>query len=466
MQLTTIGVAFFPLTVAVFLFRRELLAPLLVVAAALQSPAVVNIPIGEGVYGVTPFNTVALFILIDLLGRMARGGLDLGEGAARRVLLLWFAYGAWAVAGALVFPWLFEGVTVYAPITKEGADAIPVALHWGLSNLAQSVNLLVLLGVMLWLVGQRHDPALPRRLLAGFAVALLFSALVGLHQRLAWNGLLPLAESVWASNATYSQNYILHAGPVPRVSWPFTEPVYVSAWFAALFGGFVTLFIVGRNSNRVLVGALVAGFALINTLGATGILAIGVYSGLMLMVVLWLMFFHPTLRGRLVYQLVLASLVFASVLLAAYLVLRHYGLLDRAAIALQNLLVGKNPTMWGDIRPHADERAWMLLRETWGLGVGMGGNRASGYLAGLVSNVGIPGAVLFILALVAQLRLLVPRSGARIKDCALFLLGGTSCALVAVAIAIPDLNWPALWIFILASFAWIHWNGHGSRVKA
>ena len=455
--MTAVGLVFLPLTFAVFLFRRHWLAPLLVVAAVLQSPSVVNIPLAQGSYGITPFNTVALFILIDLVARIARDGIDLGVGPARRILLLWLAYGAWAALSALALPWVFGGMDVYAPIAKEGADAAPAVLHWGLSNFAQAVNLLVLLGVMLWLVGQRHDPFLPRRLLIGFGVALALSALVGLQQRLAWNGSVALMEWLWASNATYAQNYVLYAGPMPRVSWPFSEPVYASAWYAALFGGFVTLFLAGRRSNLALAGTLVAGFALANTLGATGILAIGIYLVLVLALVTWLIFSRPGGRGVLFYQLILSVLVFASVLLACYLVLRHYGLVERAVSAFQNLMVGNNPTVWGDIRPHANQLAWSLVGDTYGLGVGLGANRASSYLAGLLSNTGIPGTILFLLAAAFQLRMLVPSRGRPVSSSGLFLLGGTTCALIAVIIAIPDLNWPTLWVFFFAAFAWSNW---------
>ncbi len=456
MILTGFGIAFIPLSVAIFLFRPPWLGGLLIVAAAFQSPAVVQVAVGGALYGITPFNLVALLIGADLLRIVWREGWQRPDGEAGAILAGWYGYAAAALLGVLFLPHLFAEMPVYAMLDKAGADGQLAPLGgWTLVHAAQAVNLLLMLMILTWVSQQNRDGELPRRLLAGFVIALIATTLVGLQQRLAWNGLMPLWEELWASNPSYAQNYVQWAGPVPRVSWPFTEPAYSSAWYAALFGGCITLFLAGRRTNLALIGSLLAGFALTNSLGATGIVAILLFLLLALVVVAVLIVRCPELRGALIYRVVQSALVTACVVLASYLVLRHYGLVDVALSASRKLLEGNNPTVWGDIRPHANQQSWQLLIETMGLGVGLGGHRSSSYLASLLANTGAIGTLLFLFALGRQFYALRPLRGSRPSGSGLFLLGGGIAGTIAVFIAIPDQNWPAYWVWLIAGYAWI-----------
>ena len=260
----------------------------------------------------------------------------------------------------------------------------------------------------------------------------------------------------WASNPAYAQNFISYAGPVARVSWPFTEPAYGSAWYAAMFGGGMVVFFVGKRTQFALLGMLIAAFALINSLGATGIMAIVVFGLVGGMIGAFSFVKYPNLRWTLGYQSVLAALVLSCCCLAIYIVLRHNGALPNAQAALANLLVGNNPTIWGDIWPQTNLHALTVLRETFGLGVGLGSNRASSYFASLFSNTGILGGAMFLAALSHLVFTLVTTQTAKKpNDMGLFLLGALCTATISVAIAIPDQNWPNYWVFILTSYAWI-----------
>lgn len=454
MTVTALGGVFLPLTLFVLLFRRAWLLPLLCVAAVLQSPSAIDLHLGDGRYGLTPFVVAALFCLLDLLRRWIQGERPLPPMRSLPPwLLAWLAFVIWSLLATLLWPWVFAGALVQAPLGADGMDGPLTPLRWSASNAAQLVNLLLIAGVAVWTLRVGGDSGLPRRFLLGVVAALAVSVLVGLQQRLAWNGLLPMWEGFWASNPSYDQNFRTWAGPVPRVSWPFVEASYASAWFAALLGGFVALFLADVRRHRALLGILVAMFALGNTLGATGFLAALAFGVLALVAVLAALAAAPRLREGLCYRIALGTLVLGCVGLATHLVLRHYGLLEGASQALDSLLEGRNQTVLGDVRPEANWQALRVLADSWGLGVGMGSNRASSYLATLLSNRGLVGVLLFLTAVVLQFWALAMQIRRRPSAPAVFFFGSGLAALIAVSIAIPDQNWPVLWMLLLGGMA-------------
>lgn len=454
MTITALGAMFLPFSLFVFLFRRAWLWPLLYVAAVLQSPALAVFLWNEERYGVTPFLWTSALVALDLVWRWRRDGrLVLGDGTQRKALVLWMAFGGVSLAGALLWPWAFDGVDVYSPLEKGGVTATRVPLTWSISHLAQVVNLGLILLSMLWVAQQRQNPWLARRMWIGVVIALVVSAAIGLQQRLGWDGLVPLWDGFWASNPTYDQNFRTWTGQVPRVSWPLVDASYGSVWYAAVFGGFAAMFLTDVQRNRALLGALVALFALGNSLGEAGVLTVLVYLVVALLVVMVAMWQRADWRGGLVYRLALAALVFCCLGLAVHLVLRKYGLSADATSAVHGIWTRWTGYLFGGERIEADAHALSLLAQTWGLGVGMGSNRSSSYVTTLLGNTGVLGTLLFFVAFGYQLKALAgiwARSSG-----AVFFLGGSVACLIAVTLAIPDQNWPAFWIFLLGGLACI-----------
>jgi hypothetical protein len=455
MSFTAFGGLFLPLALFVFLLRRAWLAPLLCVAAVLHSPSVANLRVGAGWYGITPFVVVAGLVALDLLLALRHERrLSFGQTPEqRRVVPWWLAFGAISLLGALLLPSIFQGTAVFVPLNKEGAHAELAPLAFSLSNVAQVLNVTLLMAALLWVARQPEPSAVARRMLVGMILAVALSALIGLQQRLAMNGLLPLWDAFWASNPSYSQNFENYAGPVPRVSWPFVEASYGSAWYATVLGGFVAMFFAGWHRHLALLGATASGFALANSMGATGALASVLYLGCVLGVVAACFVRYPKLREDLLYRLALAALVVACLLLGGYLTLRHYHLVEVAKLGFENLLQGRSQTVLGDLRPHADRHALQLMLDTWGLGVGMGSNRASSYLAALAGATGVVGLLLFLVAFARQFDGTVRNLRADPYTPTVFFAGSTLAGFLAVAIAIPDQNWPVFWVQILGGVA-------------
>ena len=452
--LSTFGSLFLPLSALVFLFKRLWILPLLCAAAVLQAPALATVRVAGLDLGISPFLAMSLLVALDLLMRgpaYVRTACvhALSESPTRQ--WLWFI--AATALGGLLLPFVFAGTAVLAPLNKHELEMVAEPLVFSINHIAQVGQALLIGVLLLWVSALRRDPDLAHRLFVGVAIATALAAAIGLQQRLAWNGLVPLGSQFWASNPTYAQNWETLAGVVPRVSWPFVEPSYASAFFAAAFGGFFSLFLADLHRHKALAAAMVCLFALANTLGATGVMAVLVYVAVVSLICLIAVISRRRWAGGLFYRFCLSALAATCVCLVGYLVLRHYDLLDAARSAAENVMAGRSQTVLGDIRMQADLHSWRLISETWGLGVGLGSHRGSSFLLSLAAVGGVLSVVLLVLALTVQFTRLVQRAVRRAEPPAVFFLGGGATAMVAAFIAIPDQNWPVLWIFLLGGLA-------------
>lgn len=75
-----------------------------------------------------------------------------------------------------------------------------------------------------------------------------------------------------------------------------------------------------------------------------------------------------------------------------------------AYMIFEHAVLNKLDSDSGVERMQWNEYAWGDFLETYGLGVGLGGNRASSYLLVLLSNVGLVGALLYVAAFVSVLK--------------------------------------------------------------
>ena len=140
-------------------------------------------------------------------------------------------------------------------------------------------------------------------------------------------------------------------------------------------------------------------------------------------------------------------------MLAGFLVLRHYGIEHDAQSALRSALQRWSDAALKGSRSAADEYALGLLWQTWGLGAGMGSNRASTYLAALAGNTGLIGAGLFVVALAYHCRALACTWRREHRSSALFFLGSTVAGVLAMLMAIPDQNWPIFWVLVVGGLS-------------
>jgi hypothetical protein len=458
MTLTLFGTVFVPLLFGILLFARAWLPALMVVAVVLQAASVVNVDLalwlgpgaGLGVYGITPYNAVAFCMGMLLLGRLVTVGVAVPvqvRGAAA-----WFvAYAVVAAFGAVVLPRVFAGTPVHDMLALYGMSQPPVPVQWSLSNLVQAVNMGVHAVVLLYVLQcAQQEPGFGRRMVVGVMTALLLVLLVGSYERLAWLMAWPSAKAFWLNNPGYALlGGQLSMRDILRVASPFSEPSYTSAFLATTTLGLMAVAAFGQRTRWALGLGVLSALGLFNTLSSTGWSAAGLAA---LAMVFWMGARASVLdednhiRAREAWIWLVLSAVLVATLWAAQST-RYSQDIDKT---LNELLLNKSQPGNHEEREKTNVRALEIVQETQGLGVGMGSHRASSFMASLVSNTGVLGALLFCSMLGSLLWRYFKTP--MLTDIQLFVGVSLATATLAMSLGIPDLNLPMYWGFIFLAF--------------
>lgn len=455
MSLTPFGILFLALTLVVAMRARAWMLPWLAFSACLHGPAVAVI---GGRLGITPWLVASFAVFIDLLRRVARDRrIELGtDRFTRRVFAGWTAFAAIGVLSAFTLPFLFEGLPTYNSERVYSIWAGTEPLRWRTVNAAQAINLAIAWMLLLYALQVAHEPGLLRRLVLALAAGGVLSVMFSLLQRFVMpeGGAVPawIASSL---NPSYHQTIGHTLGGVARMNWPFSEPSYASAWFGSIFAAGLAVFSFTRHRWQGLALAAIALAGVLNSLGGSGLLVVAVSCS-----VAWVLAacrlarLPPAQRQTAARPWIAATLGGVVLAIAAANVHRIEGF-ERLTvqnfyqwIVLPRLVDHQVP---GPSRHRSNLEALNVVGKTRGLGVGLGSNRASSYALNLASNVGLVPALLFFVLVIAQAR---AAWRARVgRETHVFLVAGLAGMAVAVLAAIPDLLWPAWWIWIIATFA-------------
>jgi hypothetical protein len=449
-----VQVTAFAAVMAAALFAQAMsLGGLVMVSTVLQATAVVNVPLGsaggQGVaaYGVSPYMVMALVAGLVWLWRLGQSRRLLLPKQLRWPLSFLLSYLVVAALGAWLLPVWFEGTPVNMLVEMYGIDKL-ASLRATLSNLVQTINLFVHVVVLLFLLQAMQRPDGPRGIKAGVVGALVLVLAVGFYEQWAqFNGTPSLTPHL-ANNQGYSQAPVAEKALWYRIGLPFTEPSYTSAYLAATTVGLWAVVLMGRGWWWAWLAAVLSTLGLLNSLGSTGLAATAVA---MAALCLWVL--GNALRPSTGFGLRLrAALLGVLLLLASTWGVQMY---TQSAIKpkldglVDSLIVSKVQIQDG-VRELSNKRALEIVKETYGLGVGMGSNRASSFFASLVSNTGVLGAALFCAMLLSLLWRYV-RAPA-LTDMQIFVAVALPTATLAMGLGIPDLNLPMYWGFIFLAF--------------
>ena len=463
MQITPFGAIFLPIVAGILVLRRGWLLSLLIVSATLHVPAVIVIggsTQNSGV-GTTPWlvASVAIFIHLCLHVFKARALNFGGAPVVKGLLLGWAFYAGWGVLSAFVLPVVFEGLPVFSLGRWEGFDGQLESLKWRPINAIQAVNLSIMWMLFLYIVQVGPAGRLPRQVTIGFVCAGVLSVFLGIYQRFILQDLLaPLALIQNSINPGYEYSLGSSGLPIFRAIWPFTEPSYASVWFSAVGVGGLGLVLF---STAPLVGFVVmlAGFgATLNTFGGSGMAGAAVGSLVLVLFTAWkAMSSEVSIRRQARRRLFLvASLLLIPAAIGIFSPKIRSLSVDVAAY-VTHTVAERMETNSNKVnvshRSRSNAEALRILTETYGMGSGLGSNRASSYLFSMASNVGAVGVVIFLALLIYQMRLLL--GSVRASAISIFILSGSLAMFFGISIGIPDLNWPAWWIWVLGSFALI-----------
>ena len=436
--LAIIGLAF-------FLLGTQALLVGLVIASVFQAMSFVSI--GEGPLIVYYFFGV-LFIArngIDLLWQ-AVAPTSLGERASPLYWLTFFV--VITTLGVLTLPLVFKGMMVYSPklsIDDQYNNLTPLAFNS--SHLNQLVQLLInaLIFLIVWI---RKVP--PQRFVAAlacsFGVTVIFAA---------WQLFSHLSGTYFPNDLLFTvSNWSIgneqRFGTFPRINSVFLEPSTLATYLVG-FLAFLLVWWVKRPTWKLFISLFLCLVCMGLTLSATAYLGIvlvfaTVFLGFGLTQLLSGGWINKTLFGILCIALLLGWV--ALVVTTASSALRDL---------LGLVLTEKDSGDSFRFRREADMQSLEMVWRTYGLGLGLGSNRPSGFIALLLSNVGVMGVIGFLMFLVSLSSVALHRVK-KIGNAQLVVIGvaavwGLWSTLCAKILAQPDLSFAPLWIwtFFLAS---------------
>ena len=445
------GAIFIPIATFVFLFRPQYMVSLMVVASVFAGASVLDISVGDSVFGLQPYYFAAGLFAVRaipflLTRRREEACLDPTVHKLHSSLIRFWI---WATISAFLFPVIFRGVRVIDPrlgvedvLAAMALEGEATPLHWSLGNLGQAIYLTLSVLALLYVL-KCADHGNSRQALKALRAAIFIVAVIALLQSVAaWRG-WDFPYDFFNNNPAYAQNYAASFEDIRRVNSTFTEASYAGGFLAA---GALALFAARLSSglgNMVMIFLVIV--SLIMTTATTGYAAF-LIGGILLFLYLRRGSARKKFSGHIVWKSMLAVLLVAGIVVALMVAIPP---LKQAAL---EMTVNKVDTVSFGARAALDAYTIKLLFDTYGAGVGLGSNRPSTLGAYLIGNIGVIGTILFVLyisRLFSRLVTLSRRPGAGSYVMVTWMLAGI---LIAQSIALPDLSWPPLWaVLILAT---------------
>ncbi|MDP9902193.1 hypothetical protein [Variovorax ginsengisoli] len=430
MAITVLGVFFFLAGILAFAARPKYLLPILVFAAIFQGAAVFNLS-GGIAYGLSPYYFIASLVFVKQLTFIEP--VVLAYWPNLRFWLCFFV--VVVVVMAMTMPFLFSGLPVYNP--RAGVDeqyGSLTDLAFGFGNLSHIVYLILNASVLrAFFLASNFGP----RELIGKAFD--FSAgvvvIVGLYQWMHMMFGVPFPFDLIYSNAQIREAMPDDMQGYSRIFSTFPESSYCAAYLTA----YLFYFIFAKNKDFVLsffgvacVGVVLLCIAL--TGSTTGYLAL-------MATALFALIVESYGKTKAFLYGVVTLLVFVLSIFA-------FALTPFGQELIIKTLLEKGDTLSTLHRLAADQRAIEIFFETFGLGVGLGSNRASSFISTTLSNFGLIGFLLMMFCVFLHLswlwvnynfsrKIQLPRMSAMWAFVSL---------LAAMILAIPDINWPIFWV--------------------
>lgn len=407
---TAIGCLFIGVSLFCLAKRQDWLFGLVILSSIFQASSAINI----GSQGIQPYFVVAcIFIASEMLsGRFWKGDWTFkGKGLA-------IVLGLYGALSAILFPVIFAGIPVYSP--KVGIDDgyfYRPPLHLGLGNFAQVAFLII---DLLVLCAAASTPKTEMPFKFYYRTFWLLSTLVIIQFIFLQLG-ITFPYSILQNNPGYAITDISGMDSSARVMGTFSEPSGAGLALVLFFSGFFQLFYVRQGTAFKMIAALIS-IGLVRSSSALVAAAA---------VMLCVMLVSPIFRSLLVIR-VARMKKFAIVLAGMALVV-----LSPLSGSLREYTLDKGDTLSYLHRTAADLFSLQLLVSTKWMGVGLGSNRPSSLIVSLLSNIGIPGTILYFSFLVQVSRNAVGEQ-AWIRWS---LFGGT----LAMCLGDPDITSPFLW---------------------
>ncbi|MBW8190580.1 hypothetical protein K0504_05980 [Neiella marina] len=341
-------------------------------------------------------------------------------------LLLFSMY---AVLCAVLAPKVFAGdVKIMSPREGISVSAGLLPLRFGMGNVFQSVYIVFnfLLCFFAFFILSKQKASV-KDVIKGCELAVWLIVLVGAYQMVAFSVGLYWPSEIINSNAGGAQSFDQFANGVKRVSATFVEPSVMAMHSIGLLG----LMIVAKR-HRLLIGGLA--LMLLLTSSTTAIVG----CVLLFATYLFLSFKKIDLELFRRITVVIVGGTLMAVLLLAFDTLFFDGQY------LEKVFLNKLSSNSGVARSQADFHAVGLLFETYGIGVGVGSNRASSWLANTLASNGLFGIIFLVITFACVIRILGKSASDNDKAISVTVLG----MLIGAMISVPDLAMPFMWLLL------------------
>jgi hypothetical protein len=422
---TAIGLLFFGFGAYYFLAREDGLLGLLLVASIFQAASAVDV----AERGIQPCYLIEGFIIVRaILNQLLPKAIPPAMPNSRWLL----AFAGISTASALLLPVVFAGMPVYAP--KVGIDEgflnrPPLSL--GLNNAAQG-------GFLIWhIVAAYAIRWLPfsssktrKALLAAFYLVVFFV----FSQSLCHFAGITYPDSLTRNNPGYQISDLTLEVSGARNPGSFSEPSFAGAFLVFFCIGFIADYLEEEGSALRVVVALLAS-SVVASSGSLFTILIFVLALLIRNTPFRFPWFVNVRRFKRVAWILLILVTPLTLVLVVSPAYRE---------TLASSTVFKGDTGSFQFRTASDLYALQLLLRTYGLGVGMGSNRASSLLTSMLSNIGVAGCFAFAI--------FISRLFNDIKR-APWIVWAFWALLLNMVIDIPDVTFPTLWVVIMLALS-------------
>ena len=360
----------------------------------------------------------------------------------------------YAILAGVFLPEVLSGITETMMVSRLPGGmsrVIPQALHFTPGNINQIIYAIGGLGAFAASFAMISKP----KTRSAFVTAILVASIVNIT--LAVLDLATFATGTgelmdFVRTANYSMLTGAELGGIKRITGAFPEASSFSTYTLVLFATTASLWL---DRIRPLATGIAAASLLVSVMlatSATGYLGLAIIFGVFAAYTLTRPLFGKPIRQPV---MVLALMVAAIGAFAAILLfVPQVG--DALADFFDEAVLGKLHNESGRVRGMWNAVAFDNFIDSMGIGVGIGSARASSYALVLLSNVGIPGTLLFLI-FVAQLFFAKSPDTVSSDDVKLLraLRSGLTASLAAAAIVVTTFDLGVLTYIICGAIAGI-----------
>jgi hypothetical protein len=411
--------------------------PVVMFMSIFQAASILNIGSGAGQLGISPSFLLLLIVLATkMLSAPERGVLLHPPLQSTAILLILFT--SYATLSVFLNPILFRDV----PFTNAKFGYL-VPLQWNMSYLPQLVYLL--LSVSLYFVAAyRTTPAELTKALDWYVAGAVFASLLAVYQFIGLKTGIPFPSDYLHTSPTYEIFEGYEINGFARMNSTFTEAAAAALCFTTALAIPVWRFLSGSVTLLNVGSATVIFIGLVLTISTTGYLCLAfiIAVGLLTYIFHW----RGSHKAR-------SNKLFLAIPAVILLIIVAVNPLFQEAFTglIHTVILDKTQTFSYQDRTQINEDAIQTAAKTYWLGAGWGICRASSLLPTILGNVGIPGTLLFFLAIIQLFLPMLKRSGIQMQlhGAVLFAL---ATVLLNLVISGPQVDFPILWLlFAIAS---------------